>query len=130
MFRRYPVSSAGLESARATREGHFLNERLTRATLESSRSQVHITSSSSSHLNPQQQCKPAYTVQAIPTQSQRTRRDSSEKQTSSHSHALDNTLPHSRGRLGDFPLNNNNNNFTKKDSMRYTKLQKDVCHNL
>ena len=22
------------------------------------------------------------------------------------------------------------NNFTKKDSMRYTKLQKDVCHNL
>ena len=22
------------------------------------------------------------------------------------------------------------NNFTKKDCMRYTKLQKDVCHNL
>ena len=97
MFRRYHVSSRQL--VRAT-----LYERLTRATLESTRSQVHITSSSSTHLNPQQQCKPANTVQAIRTQSHRTRRDPSEKQTSSHSHALDNTLPHSRGRLGDFPL--------------------------
>ena len=104
MFRRYHVSSAGLESAGATREGHFCTSDSHVRRRKSTRSQVHITSSSSTHLNPQQQCKPANTVQAIPTQSHRTRRDPSEKQTSSHSHALNNALPHSKGRLGDFPL--------------------------
>ena len=65
---------------------------------------LRMTSTSSTHLNPKKQCKPTNTVQAIPPQSYRTRRHPSEKQTSSHSNALDNTLPQSRERLGDFPL--------------------------
>ena len=46
---------------------------------------MHITSRLSTHLNPQKQCKTANTVQAIPMQSHRTRQNSSEKQTTSHS---------------------------------------------
>ena len=72
-------------------------ERRTRATPDSTESQVHITSSSSTHRKRHQQCKPANTVQANPTQSRRTGRDPSKRPTISHFHALDNKSPPSGG---------------------------------
>ena len=82
MFRRFHVSSAGLESPSAIRDRHS-HRSDSHATLDSTRSQVHITSSSPTHLNPQKQRKPAS--------------DPSERPTSSHLHALDNKSPPSGG---------------------------------
>ena len=59
-------------------------------TLDITRSQVHITSSSPTHLNPQKHWKPASDPNEIPT--------------ISHLHALDNKSPPSGGRQSFFPL--------------------------
>ena len=75
----------------------LLHEWLKHATLDSTRSQVHITSSSPTHLNPQKQRKPTS--------------DSSETPTSSHSHALHNQSPPSGGHQGFSPADSDDDDL-------------------